>query len=118
MDQMEDKLGAILGNPDMMQKIMSMAQSLGAAPEPPKPSPPPEQTGTLEPTMPELDMGTVQKLMRFARQTGIDPNQQALLKALGPFLSRERVGKLEKAMRAAKLANLATSALGQFQSGR
>lgn len=112
MDQMEDKLGAILGNPDMMQKIMSMAQSLGAAPEPQKTSPPPELPS------PEFDPAMLQKIMGFARQTGIDQNQHAFLKALGPFLSPQRIGKLEKAMRAAKLANLATSALGQFQSGR
>ena len=114
MDQMEEKLGAILGNPDMMQKIMSMAQSLGAAQEQPKQAPPPTQ----ESSVPELDVASLQKIMRFAPQTGIDQNQQALLKALGPFLSQDRIRKLEKAMRAAKLANLATSALGQFQSGR
>ena len=30
MNRMEDKINAILENPDMMKKIMSMAQSLGA----------------------------------------------------------------------------------------
>lgn len=114
MDQMEEKLGAILGNPDMMQKIMTMAQSLGASQEQPAQAPPPKQ----ESSAPELDIASLQKIMRFAQQTGIDQNQQALLKALGPFLSHDRIAKLEKAMRAAKLANLATSALGQFQSGR
>ena len=29
MSEMEDQLGAILGNPQMMEKIMSLAQSLG-----------------------------------------------------------------------------------------
>ena len=32
MDEMEQKLGAILGNPDLMKQIMSMAQSLGQQP--------------------------------------------------------------------------------------
>ena len=63
-------------------------------------------------------MAALQKIMSFAQQTGIDRNQQALLKALDPFLTRDRIRKLEKAMRAAKLANLATSALGQLNSGR
>ena len=113
MDQMEEKLGAILGNPDMMQKIMSMAQSLGAPAEQPKQEPPRQDFSA-----PELDIGSLQKIMSFARQTGIDRNQQNLLKALDPFLHRDRIRKLEKAMRAAKLANLATSALEQLQSGR
>ena len=30
MSEMEDKLGAILNNPQMMQQIMSMAQAMGA----------------------------------------------------------------------------------------
>ena len=42
MDDMEAKLNAVLGNPDMMAQIMSMAQSLGGgAPSPPPPAPTP-----------------------------------------------------------------------------
>lgn len=115
MDQMEDKLGAILGNPDLMRQIMTMAQSLNSTPEPAPPKPePPRQ----EDAVPQLDMASLQKIMSFAQQTGIDRNQQNLLKALDPFLPNDRIRKLEKAMRAAKLANLATSALGQLNLGR
>lgn len=113
MDQMEDKLSAILGNPEMIQKIMTMAQSLGG--NPPTAQEPPSKEAS---SMPELDMASLQKLMSFAQQTGIDRNQQNLLKALDPFLPRDRIRKLERAMRAAKLANLATSAMGQLQTGR
>ncbi|MBO5129382.1 MAG: hypothetical protein J6B95_03435 [Oscillospiraceae bacterium] len=106
MEQMEEKLGALLGNPDMMQKIMSMAQALGASQEMPQPNPaPPRQ----ERSAPELDMASIQKIMSFARQTSLDRDQQNLLNALKPYLPRERIAKLEKAMRAARLANLATS---------
>lgn len=120
MDQMEEKLGSILGNPDMMQKIMSMAQALNTPqnPAPPRQEPPKQEAPVQTPAMPELDLASIQKLMSFAQQTGIDRNQQNLLQALNPFLPRDRIQKLERAMRAAKLANLATSALGQLQSGR
>ena len=38
MDEMQNKLDSILGNPQMMEQIMSMAQSLGASPTaPPEP---------------------------------------------------------------------------------
>lgn len=116
MEQMEDKLNSILGNPEMMRQIMSMAQSLGGTS--PSPAPPKETPRQENSIMPELDMASIQKLMTFAQQTNIDPNQRNLLKALNPFLPQDRIRKLEKAMRAAKLANLAGSALGQFQSGR
>ena len=35
MDDFENKLGQILGNPEMMGKIMAMAQSFGAQQEAP-----------------------------------------------------------------------------------
>ena len=106
MDGMEDKLGSILGNPEMMQKIMAMAQSLGA--EQPKEAPPPEI-----PSMPNIDLGTIQKISGLMGQTNIDREQRALLSALSPYLSRERIRKLENAMRASKLAGFAANALRQ-----
>lgn len=104
MDAMEDKLNAILGNPQMMQQIMSMAQAMGQQEEP-KPETPPQNNST------GLDLAMIQKLSGIARQSSIDKNQQNLLRALGPYLSRERIAKLEKAMRAAKIAGIASTAL-------
>lgn len=110
MDGMEEKLNAILGNPQMMQQIMSMAQAMGqqqdepGRKEEPKPEPPQNNGGGL-------DLAMIQKLSGIARQSGIDRNQQNLLKALSPYLSRERIAKLEKAMRAAKIAGIASTAL-------
>ena len=109
MDAMEDKLGSILGNPEMMQKIMAMAQTLGASQEPPKPDPEP----IPEPTMPNIDLGAIQKISGIMGQTNIDREQRALLSALSPYLSRERIHKLENAMRASKLAGFAANALRQ-----
>ena len=121
MDGMEEKLGTILNNPQLMQQIMSMAQSLsqsGEAPAPPQSTPVKESL----PSMPEIDPTMIKKLSGLAGQSSIDREQQALLKALSPYLSRDRIGKLEKAMRAAKMARFASSLLGQggipFLSGR
>jgi hypothetical protein len=105
MEGMEEKLNAILGNPQMMQQIMSMAQAMGQQEES-KPEPPPPQNNS-----PGLDLAMIQKLSGIARQSSIDKNQQNLLRALGPYLSRERITKLEKAMRAAKIAGIASTAL-------
>ena len=102
MAEMDDKLGAILNNPAMMQQIMSMAQSLGQQAPPPQPEPPPG-----------FDPSMIQNLMQLSTQTGIDNNQQALLTALNPYLPHQRLNKLEKALRAAKLARLASTFLNQ-----
>jgi hypothetical protein len=106
MDNLEQQLGAVLGNPEMMEKIMAMAQALGtSSPEPQEASPPP-------PPMPDIDIGLLKKLSGLAGQGSIDQDQQALLKALGPYLTSRRIHKLENAMRAAKMARLAAATLG------
>lgn len=114
---MEDKLSAILSNPQMMQNIMTMAQSLSQ--NTPSQS---AEPGKQEIPLPDIDFSMLQKLGSMGSQTGIDPQQKALLSALTPYLSQNRVQKLERAMRAAKIARLASVFLNsgglQLLSGR
>ena len=109
MDDMEEKIGAILGNPQMMQQIMAMAQTLGG----PQSDPEPPKREAQTPALPQMDLALVQKLTGIARQSGIDKREQALLGALGAYLTGDRVARLERAMRAAKMAKMATSVIGQ-----
>ena len=128
MDEMESKLNSILGNPQMMQQIMAMAQAMQQdAPQQEEKKPePPQQKPQAAPAMSAMpsmqDAAMLQRIAGIARQSGVDKNQQALLKALSPYLSRERITKLERAMRAAKIAGFASTALGSgnfpFFSGR
>jgi hypothetical protein len=106
MSSLEETLSQVLGNPQMMQQIMSLAQSLGQQEQQPQspPSPPPPP-----PAVP--DGATVQRLAGLAGMGSVDKDQQALLRALGPYISRERRGKLERAMRAAKMATAASEML-------
>lgn len=99
MSELEEKLASILGNPGMMQQIQAIAQSMNqSAPAPP--SAPPEM-----PALPNLAAMV---------PAAVDEDQQNLLCALSPYLSHSRVEKLERAMRAAKMAGLASSL---FRSG-
>lgn len=105
MGDMEDKLNTILSNPAMMQQIMALAQSMGQD----------EQKNTnipLPDSAPEIDLGMIKRLSGLAQNTGVDNNQKVLLNALCPYLSKDRINKLEKAMRAAKMAKLATGFMG------
>ncbi len=116
MDELEQKLGAVLNNPQLMQQIMSMAQAMGSQPPQTEPQKQPEQQA-----MPAIDPGMLTRLAGLSRQSSIDRDQQALLKALNPYLSKDRIGRLERAMRAAKMAKLAGSFLGSgllSQAGR
>jgi len=105
MDNIQSQMNAILQNPEMMERIMAMAQSLGGSnPSPEAAEPPPFSVPDIDPIM-------IQKLSGFLGQSNIDQNQQTLLHALVPYLNRTRIAKLEKAMRAAKLASLASTIL-------
>lgn len=129
MSEMEEKLSAILNNPQMMQQIMSMAQVMGnsqqtqqtqQSPQPRQEAPGPQES--ILPALANLDPRMLQNIMGMARQGGVDQNQQALLRALSPYLSRDRINKLERAMRAARMAGLASAFLNsgglQLLSGR
>ena len=117
MDGIEEKLGSILSNPEMMNTIMTMAQSLGQSqPEPqnqtpaqqPKPNPSPQKT---VPSIGKNELEMISRISSLSQQTGLDRQEQALLRALNPYLTRDRLSKLEKAMHAAKMAKFATLAL-------
>ena len=103
MSELEEKLGTILSNPQLMQQISAMAQALGqAAPEPSAPMP----TAPQSPGLP--DPAIMQKVSGMMQAGRVDQEQQELLHALSPFLSQSRIGKLERAMRAAKMAGFAS----------
>lgn len=126
MENMEEKIGAILNNPQLMQQIMAMAQTMGggekpSAPDPAEPPPPPPRPA--QSILPEgIDLGSIQRIAGLAQRSQIDQNQRTLLRALKPYLSSDRISKLEKAMRAAKIAAVAGIALTpngiNFNSGR
>ena len=102
MSELEEKLSALMSNPQIMQQIAAMAQSMG--------SPTPETQSQPEPnqTTPNIDPQHIQTMLHAASQYGVDRNQQALLQALSPYLSNARIQKLERAMRAAKMAGAAS----------
>lgn len=101
MSELEEKLGAVLSNPQLMQQIAAMAQAFGQSKQ--------EQPTAKAPSVPALpDPATLQNISGMLQAGRIDQEQQELLRALSPFLSQARIGKLERAMRAAKMAGFAS----------
>lgn len=111
MSELEEKLNQVLSNPQMMQQILSLAQAMGSGEPQREPERPPEPKHNSTPGPSDMDLGIVRKMAGMASSTGVDANQRALLRALSPYISRDRVGKLEKAMRAAKMAAFASTLL-------
>ena len=97
MSELEEKLASLLANPQLMGQIQAMAQNFTSGPAP-APSAPPQ------PTLPQGISGLLSAAV-------VDDKQQNLLCALSPYLSQRRVEKLERAMRAAKMASTASSLL-------
>ena len=135
MGQWEDKLGAILNNPQAMSQIMSLAQSLGGQGEsqsPPDtqaaPSEAPQGDATGQDWTPvsddsptpnlELDPRLMEAGMRALSvwQNPDDP-RAALLHALRPFLKEERQAKLDRAIHITRLSKAVRSALEGLQGG-
>ena len=112
MSELEEKLGALLSNQQLMQQVAAMAQAMGKSPPP---SPQTQQTPSLP------DPALMQGIAGMMQKSGVDSDQQALLHALAPYLSPGRIAKLERAMRAARLAGAASAFLklgGSDLSGR
>lgn len=135
MAEFEEKLGSILNNPQAMQQIMSLAQSLGggssrkddeAAETPPSLPPEQAQTAEFEPVSADdsplsgmnLDPRLLEVGMR-AVSAYQDPNNEkaALLQALRPFVKEERYKKVDKAVRIAKLSKAIRAALDGLKGG-
>ena len=146
MSELEEKLESILGNPQAMAQIMSLAQSLngsgstasggdGAQAQPQEPtsdgeSSPAPAAATQSPASAGAMEGGIGNLLG-----GLDPNmlsaaagllgqfnggdddrRVALLTALRPFVREQRYARLDKAIQIARLSRLIRSGLDLFRA--
>lgn len=129
MSEFEDKLQSILGNPEAMDQIMSIARSLTGntsaqdaldssgetSPEPLSPA-----SGSEDPL--SLLSGVDPKLLQMGMRLLSEYNRNddrtvALLTALQPFVREERYAKVDKAIQIVKLSRLIRIALESFRKG-
>lgn len=124
MAQWEEKLGAILNNPQAMSQIMSIAQSLGGDAGQPGETPETEavqsqdQDQSSPPPLPELDPKVMEVGMR-ALAAWQEPGdaRSALLQALRPLMKEERRGKVDKAIQITRLSKVVRAVLDGWQGG-
>lgn len=132
MADFSEMLSGIMNNPQAMQQIMALAQSLGLQGQAGQPqtgnTPPPPQQQLPQPvqqySQPQQPDPTqlLQGLLQMSRQSGGDERQLALFQALKPFIRPERAAKLDRAIQVAKISRMAGNALQtlgpQILSGR
>ena len=107
MAEFEEKLQSILGNPELMGQIMSMAGAMNQQ-QPPPPPPPPQQSAGLP-----FDPGAMAGMMQMLKATQLEPKQRQLIQALRGFVPDDRLVRLEKAMQASLIARFASTAMNQ-----
>ena len=140
MAEFEEKLNAILSDPQAMGQIASLAQALtGEHAGESAPPPAGEAAGQAGATdwsallgmlggggdsnplsaLSELDPQLLQAGLRlFSEYSATDDRKVALLNALKPFVKPERYAKVDKAVQIAKLARVIRVAFQLFQSRR
>ena len=97
MDEIGEKLDALLNDPKQFGKIAQLASSIlgdggdQSAPEPDL----------------DLDMGQLRRMMSALRGGGHDSANRHLLEAMKPYLAEKRRRKIDRAMKLARLASLA-----------
>ena len=104
MAEFEEKLQSILGNPELMGQIMSMAGAMNQQQGPPPPQP---QAGL------PFDPGAMAGMMQMLKATQLEPRQRQLIQALRGFVPDDRLVRLEKAMQASLIAKFASAAMNQ-----
>lgn len=119
MSEFEDKLQSILGNPDAMSQIMSLAQSIGgSAPDQPEPDTPLDEPASPFSMLGDLDPRLLQIGMRLLSEYNTqDDRKTALLTALRPFVKEERYSKVDQAIQIAKLSRVIRVAIDAFRKG-
>lgn len=103
MDDLTEKLSALLSDPSGMEKIKNMAQSLLGSGEPEEENSSP-------------DIAKLLPIISKFSAAG-DDNRVRLLMALKPYLSKERQARADKAVKILKAASLVPliSASGLFE---
>ena len=119
MSELEEKLNALLSDPNSMAQVMQMAQQLSgatgeqkAAPPPPAPPPGPDLGAALG----GLDPKLLGKLLPLAGELGTENSAaMQLLNALRPFLKEEKQGKIERAAWLARLIHVGKKLLADWE---
>ena len=120
MDGMEEKLGAMLSDPEAMARFRQLASALSGSMGAAGDGGPGElfSGGPEGSSLPPMDSGMTELLGRLLRAYGTQSEAMQLVASLKPWLQPQRAERLEKAMRIAHLAKAAQTVLPSLLPGR
>lgn len=119
MADLEETLQSLLSDPETMGQIQALAGQLGlggsgSAQEEPQAAPDPDPSPALDPES-LGQMGRLLELFQASRRA--DPQADALIAALRPYLRPERQRKLDQAVQLAGLSRAARQAYRLWKEG-
>lgn len=122
MSEFEDRLNALLSNPEEMNKLSQMAQTLldGGALGNLLGGETPSDSGNTESNRAGqkssgLDGELLASVGRiFSQASGQENDKTALLEAMKPYLKQKRRDKIDQAMKLAKMARIAGIAFSEY----
>ena len=136
MSDFEEKLNAILSNPDAMAQVASLAQSLGGGQlqQPSRPAEEEHQTdqeipqqgqekpsglGDLSALIGQIDPSMIARLLPLVREIDgpEDSQRRQFLYALRPYLKESRRDKVDRALQIARMLHLGKKFLGTLGDG-
>lgn len=126
MAELDEKLNALLSDPNSMAQIMQMAQQLSVtmgggtdnAPPAQQPPPPPAAPPAALPPLGGLDPQVLARFLPLLQEYSRSNSQtMQLLYALRPFLKESKQDKVERAARLARLIHLGKKFLMDWGDG-
>lgn len=109
MSELQDTINQIMSNPEAMRQVQSLGEKLGLSGSNPAPPPPPAAPSVVPPVMPSGNADMMSALTKLAPlMSAANPNDEtaALLNALKPFLSGEKLERLQSAQRLIRIIRM------------
>lgn len=113
MDDIQSKISAIFSSPESMEQIRNIAQSLAGKGETAAAPTAAETPGEQAP-----DPRLMQLMSRVMSEYSKPSETASLMHALRPYLSQDRVSKIDKAMNIAKIAKIAKTLIPELGGDR
>lgn len=120
MGELDERLSSILSSPEDMKKIMELAKSLSAARSDSAAPPSGGGEGDAGASSPfgDIDPGIIKLINRVMGEFSSSKNDKALiLGSIKPYLRADRQEKIDKAVKIARMARIAKTAISEFDGG-
>ena len=116
MDELESKISAIFSSPEHMEQIKNLAQSLSSGGFGHSDLPHEQAMSAETKSLPaqSFDPRLMQLMSKVMSEYSKPSEASSLLHAIRPYLSSERISKLDRALNIAKLAKIAKTIIPEF----